>query len=178
MKLSLLPLAFLAAITTVSAGATEIVAELGKISAQTDKVESIVTEFSAGIKGLGDVVPLLIESTELLIDIKKATKVAKASQPFASLDEVIQIVGPTQTLVADVQSLLAALVNAKPKFDKLLIVSPVVLLNLKQQRKATEELNNVVISKVPADFQGLARDLVAPIYVAFDATIAEYSTKR
>lgn len=176
MKLSLLPLAFLAAITTVSAGAAEIVAELGKISTQTDKVESIVTEFSAGIKGLGDVVPLLIESTELLIDIKKATKVAKKSEAL-DLDGVIAIVGPTQTLVADVQSLLAAIVNAKPKFDKLVIVSPVVLLNLKQQRKATAELNDVIISKVPADFQGLARDLVAPIYVAFDATIAEYRKK-
>lgn len=177
MKLSLIPLAFLAAITTVSAGATEIVSELNKISAQTDKVESIVTEFSGGIAGLGDVVPLLIESTELLITIKKATKVAKKSEPL-DLDGVIAIVGPTQALVADVQSLLAALVNAKPKFDKLVIVSPVVVLNLKQQRKATVELNEVIIGKVPVDFQGLARDLVEPIYGAFDATIAEYSKKK
>lgn len=177
MRLSLFPLALLTVATTVIADAAAIVTELGKISAQTDKVEGIVTGFSAGIKGLGDVVPLLIESTELLIDIKKATKVAKASEPL-NLDGVIAIVGPTQALVADVQSLLAAITNAKPKFDKLLIVSPVVLLNLKQQKKATEELNNAVISKVPADFQGLARDLVAPIYVAFDATIAEYSKKK
>lgn len=73
------------------------------------------------------------------------------------------------------QTVLVTLVNAKPKFDKLVIVSPVVLINLKLQKAATDKFSAAVISKVPVDLKETAEGLVAPIDIAFEAALEEYS---
>lgn len=131
--------------------------------------------FSSGLAGLAGVIPLLIDSTSLLEDINSGTKIASSSANL-TVSETLKIASATIALVTDVQSLLKTIVNAKPKFDALLLVSPVVLINLKQQKSATDQFSAAVVGKVPVMFQDFAKGLVAPIDTAFDAAIEKYKT--
>jgi len=171
MRLHILPLTLLA--TTVLADGASILAAISKISTSTTKLNSTVADFSSGLAGLADVIPLLIDSTALLEDIKSGTNVASSSANL-TFGETIQIASATSALVTNVQSTLKTIVNAKPKFDALVLVSPVVLINLKQQKSATDQFSTAVISKVPAAFADFARSLVAPIDTAFNAAIGKY----
>ncbi|RDL31831.1 Uncharacterized protein BP5553_09233 [Venustampulla echinocandica] len=171
MRLQILGLTLLT--TTVLADGASILAAMSKISSSTAKLNNTVTDFSAGLLGLADVVPLLIDSTNLLHDINSGTKVASSSANL-TVPETIQVASATSSLVADVQTVLTSIVNAKPKFDKLVLVSPVVLVNLKEQKRATDKFSAAVVSKLPAAFVEVAKGLVAPIDTAFDAAIAEY----
>jgi hypothetical protein len=145
MHLSILSVSLL--LTTVLADGASILAAMAKISASTAKLNNTVADFPAGIAGLADVVPLLIDSTTLLHDINSGTKVAQQSANLTNA-EVLGVAGATQALVTSVQSVLNTLVAAKPKFDKLLIVSPVVLINLKEEKSATDKFSAAVISKL------------------------------
>jgi hypothetical protein len=55
-----------------------------------------------------------------------------------------------------------------------LIVSPVILLNLKLEKAATDKFAAAVISKVPTALQATAQGLITPIDNAFDSAIAVY----
>lgn len=171
MRLHVLPLALLA--TTVLADGAAVLASIATISTATIKLNTTVANFPSGFAGLIDAIPLLEDSTALLNDINAGTKVASASANF-TFDDTINVAQATLTLVADVQSVLTTIVNAKPKFDELVIISPVVYFNLKQQKTASDQFSAAVISKVPELFQDFARTLVAPIDTAFDAAIAKY----
>lgn len=79
----------------------------------------------------------------------------------------------TQGLVSDVQSTLATIVAAKPKFAKLLL-TPVILLNLVTEKDATDKFSAAVIAKVPTAQQALAKSIVAPVDTAFESAISAY----
>ena len=64
---------------------------------------------------------------------------------------------------------------AKAKFTADLLISPIILLNLKEEKAATDKFSAAVISKVPTAYQGLAANIVAPIDTAFNAAIADYT---
>merc|ERR1711939_750671 len=89
--------------------------------------------------------------------------------------EAIGLAGKIQALSSTVTSTLDTTVDAKSKFDKLLIVSPIVLLNLKQQRSATVDFGDAVTAKVPVELQPVAQNLQAPILAAFDEAIDAYN---
>jgi hypothetical protein len=84
------------------------------------------------------------------------------------------IAGTTQTLSTTVNKTLTDVIAAKPKFDGLLIVSPVVLLNLKLEKKGSDEFGSAVVEKIPEALQGIAQSLLAPIDDSFDEAIAVY----
>ena len=89
--------------------------------------------------------------------------------------EAIGLAGKIQALSSTVTSTLDTTVDAKSKFDKLLIVSTIVLLNLKQQRSATVDFGDAVTAKVPVELQPVAQNLQAPILAAFDEAIDAYN---
>ena len=161
-------------VTTVVADGAAIIGAIQKVSASAAKLNNTVLGFHAGILGLGDTIKLLIDSTSLLNDIKAGTKTAQASAPL-NFDDALAIAGVTVSLVTDVQVVISSIVNAKPTFDKLLIVSPTVLINLKIEKKASDEFSAAIISQLPIEFQDLAKTLVQPIDEGFDAAIAEYN---
>ncbi|OBT42486.1 hypothetical protein VE00_07923 [Pseudogymnoascus sp. WSF 3629] len=171
MRFSVLPVALLA--TTVLADGASIIAAMTKISDATAKLNSTVANFADGLIGLAETVPLLIESTTLLTDINDGTKVASSSANL-TLVETIAVAGATSNLVRGVQSSLQTIVDTKSKFDRLVVISPVILINLEKQKAATNKFSAAVISKVPEPFQGVAQGLVAPVDVAFDSAIAKY----
>ncbi|KAL2060661.1 hypothetical protein VTL71DRAFT_9302 [Oculimacula yallundae] len=168
----LLPVTLL--ITQVLADGASISAAIDKISAAAIQLNETVAEFPDNpIYGLTDIGDLLIDSTAVLKSIKQATKVAEASGELTLL-EAIGLAGKITSLASGVQSTLDSTVAAKPKFDKLLVVSPVVLINLKLQKSATEEFGSKVVEKVPVDLRPIAENLQKPILEAFDKAIASY----
>ncbi|OBT67172.1 hypothetical protein VE03_02668 [Pseudogymnoascus sp. 23342-1-I1] len=171
MRFSILPIALLA--TTVLADGASILASMTKISAATSKLNATIADFHGGLIGLAETIPILIESTQLLNDIKEGTKTAQASAVL-TVDETIQVAGATSDLVKGVQTSLQTIVDTKPEFDELLVISPVILINLEQQKSATDKFSKAVVAKLPEQFQSIAEGLVAPIDVAFDDAIATY----
>jgi hypothetical protein len=168
MLLNLLPLALLA--STVLADGAAIVAALGKISNDTLELQSTVAGWDGDLLG---VLPIVAISTKLLEDINSGTSVAESSANL-TLPEVIGIVGPTETLVSDVQSALATVIAAKEKFARLFL-APIIKIDLELEKAATDKFSAAVVSKVPTAFQGLAESLTAPVDVAFGYAIGNYT---
>lgn len=171
MRFSILPIALLA--TTVVADGASILAAMAKISSDTSKLNATISNFHGGLIGLGESIPILIQSTTLLHDINQGTKTATASAEL-TFDETIQVAGATADLVKGVQSSLQTIVDTKPEFDQLLVISPVILINLEQQKAATDKFSKAVIAKLPEQFRAIAESITAPIDVAFDDAIATY----
>lgn len=168
----LLPFALLA--THVLADGASIVAAIQNISNATLALNTTVATFpDSPVLDLFAIGPLLVNSQTVLNDINEGTTIATDSANL-TLTETIAVAGATTKLAAVVESTLKTLVLAKPKFDKLLIVSPVVLYNLKQQQTATNAFGVAVTAKVPTAYQGLAALLLKPIQTVFNSTIAAY----
>ena len=162
-------LAPLALIGTALADSKSIVGALTTVDDTTVKLGSAVAKWKGDILGT---LPIVAESTALLVQVNKGTKTAKDS---AALDftGTIEVATATNKLVADVNATMTALIGAKKKFDKLLM-SPLIFVNLGLQRKATAEMSAAIIAKVPADLQALAQNLVAPIDKSFELALAAF----
>ncbi|KUJ10988.1 uncharacterized protein LY89DRAFT_595743 [Mollisia scopiformis] len=171
----MLPTILLAfAATQVLADGAAIVSAIDTISSATTTLNDTVTAFPSNpLLALGDVLPLLTDSTALLNDINSATNTAKSSANLSTA-EAFNVAVATLSLQSTVESVLDNIVSAKSRFDKLLIVSPVVLLNLKLEKQATDNFAAAVVSKVPAALQSTAESLITPIDNAFTAAISDY----
>jgi hypothetical protein len=144
------------------------------VSDATVALNNTVTSFPSNpLLDLLDIGPLLTDSVTLLNDINSATSIAQQSANL-SLAETVSIAQSTIALASVVESTLTNIVNAKPKFDKLLVVSPVILLNLKEEKSATDKFGAAVVAKVPTALQATAQNLLAPIDDAFNSAISTY----
>jgi Hydrophobic surface binding protein A len=172
MHISLLPISLLVARALADGAA--IVAAMTTIGNATVKLNSTVSSFPDNpLLDLLDVGGLLTDSISLLNDINAATHIAQASANLTLL-EAISVAQSTISLASMVESTLTNIVNSKPKFDKLVVVSPVILLNLKSEKGATDSFGAAVVAKVPAALQATAQNLLAPIDDAFNSAIATY----
>jgi hypothetical protein len=171
MQLKFLSLAFMA--TTVLADGASILDALSQIQNSSIALNNTVSTFQPGLAGLTEIVPLLSASTTLLADINHATSIASSSANLTDL-EAIGIAGATQSLASAVNSTLGNVISKKKVFDSLLVVSPVVLLNLKLEKDATDKFGDAVVGKVPVGLQGIAENLLAPIDNSFEEAIAVY----
>jgi hypothetical protein len=156
--------------TSVLADGASILAAMARISADSAELNATVSEWNGGILG---VLPITIQSTTLLNDIKNGTAVAQASANL-TLIQAIQVAQATQTLAKGVNSSLETIIAAKTKFDHLLL-SPVILLSLQLQKDASADFSAAVISKVPANLQGAAQVLVGQIQDSFAKAIGIYN---
>ncbi|KHN94080.1 Cell wall galactomannoprotein [Metarhizium album ARSEF 1941] len=168
----LIPIAsiVMALAATAIADGKAITDALTNINTQAEGLNSTVANWQGDLIGA---IPITIKSTQLLTQIKKATKTASQSANL-TMEEALAVAQATGKLSETVQTTLQTIVNAKPKFDKLIILSPVVLLNLELQQDATDEFSSAVVSKVPTDLRSLAQELIKPINDAFAAAIDKY----
>ncbi|UNI17134.1 hypothetical protein JDV02_003510 [Purpureocillium takamizusanense] len=143
---------------------------MNTIKADTVDLGNHAAAFRGDILG---VLPIAIGSLHLLDDIKKGTKTASSSQPLTT-PEALELAGATGDLAKEVNKTLTAIIAAKPKFDKLLVVSPIILLNLEQQQKATKDFSAKVVEKVPKELQAIAQGLIKPIDDGFTQAIGKY----
>ncbi|OBT58480.1 hypothetical protein VE04_01497 [Pseudogymnoascus sp. 24MN13] len=147
---------------------------MAKISSDTSKLNATISNFHGGLIGLGESIPILIQSTTLLHDINQGTKTATASAELTVVETIPEVAAATADLVKGVQSSLQTIVDTKPEFDQLLVISPVILINLEQQKAATDKFSKAVVAKLPEQFRAIAESITAPIDVAFDDAIAKY----
>lgn len=168
MLLKLFPLALLA--STVLADGASILEAIGKIANDTLQLNSTVASWSGDVLGT---LPIIAVSTALLADINSGTQTAEASANLTMAD-TLDVAQATITLVADVQSALGTLIAAREKFIRLLL-APVIEIDLQLEKSATDKFSAAVISKVPATYQGFAEIIVAPVDIAFDYAIGNYS---
>jgi hypothetical protein len=172
MHISLLPISLLVARALADGAA--IVAAMTTVGNATVKLNNTVSSFPDNpLLDLLDIGGLLTDSISLLNDINAATHIAKASANLTIL-EAISIAQSTISLASMVESTLTNIVNSKPKFDKLIVVSPVILLNLKSEKSATDDFGAAVVAKVPPVLKATAQNLLAPIDDAFNSAIAAY----
>ncbi|KAK1995670.1 hypothetical protein LX36DRAFT_612112, partial [Colletotrichum falcatum] len=155
---------------SVLADGAAIVAVMDEVAAQNTELGDAVASWSGGLFGT---LPIIVQSTKLLVKIKEATDVARNSAPLNAI-EAITVAQSTQALAGGVETTLGNVVDAKPKFDKLLL-SPIILLNLKQEKSATDKFSVAVVEKVPEALKGAAGTLVRRIETAFDDAITTYS---
>ncbi|KAI9158079.1 Cell wall mannoprotein 1 [Paramyrothecium foliicola] len=152
----------------ISDGAS-IIASIDTISTDTLALNETVSSWNGGLLGT---LPIIIKSTSLLENIKKGTEVASASANL-TLIEAIQVAQATRALAADVNSTLETIIAAEGKFDRLLL-GPVILLNLKLEKDATEDFSGAVTQKVPESLRGVAELVVRGILQGFDKAIDVY----
>lgn len=169
MKISILaPLALL--VSSVAADAASIVAGIKLIDATTQSLGEKVTAWN-GVLVLGTI-SIVADSTKLLQNLKDAKKAAEKSDPLDDLG-AIQVAQAVIGLSHSVNTTLSNIITAKPKFDAKLL-SPVILLNLKQEQKATDELTEALGPKLPTWAREIAREVIKPIDAAFVLAIAKY----
>lgn len=155
---------------TAMADATALTAAMNKIATQTTDLGNTVKNWKGDILGA---LPITAKSVELLSTINKSIKVAKDTQPL-TFDEALAIATVTVDLANNVNSTLQTIIDTKPKFDKLIVLSPVVLLNLELEQDATDKFSAVVVSKVPDELKAIAQALIEPIDQSFALAIDKY----
>lgn len=139
------------------------------VSRDTVALGDAVSSWSGGPLG---VLPIAGKAGGLLVALKLGAKTAKESTPL-SIEEAVDVYTATQDLSSAVNKTLNALVEARPKFDQLL-VTPVILITLDIQRGAANDFSNRVVEKVPENLQSTARTLVRSIDEDFARVVDAY----
>ncbi|XWW94002.1 hypothetical protein V2A60_001941 [Cordyceps javanica] len=161
-------LAFVALAATAVA---DIKGALDTIGTATVKLNKTVTDYNGGLLGL---VPITTDALCLLDDIHQGTRTAKASKPL-DYDAALDIAGATGTLANDVNDVIDNLVRTRPKFDRLLIVTPIIKGVIETQRSATADLCKAVVAKIPQELAEVALILVKQIDDKFAEGIKAFS---
>lgn len=167
MQLSLISLVALA--FSSFGAAQDIVGAITVIDESTITLGTTVSSWNGALLGA---LPIIKDSTALLIDIKKGKSEAEAAAPLDGAG-TFAVAQATIALASNVNTTLEAVISAKPKFDKFLL-GPVILANLKIEQLATAKFSEAVIDKVPEEFKGVAEILVGGIRDSFDLAIDVY----
>ncbi|KAG6052572.1 hypothetical protein E4U17_005649 [Claviceps sp. LM77 group G4] len=144
------------------------------LTAIQTKTTALGTTVSTWKGLLPDALPITTTSASLLTQIKHTTTTAEATSTSFSFSDALAVAVATGRLSAVVQTTLRIIIDNKPRFDKLLILSPVVLLNLEGLRRATAELSAAVVRRLPGDLGRVAGALVRGIDEAFGEAIDVY----
>lgn len=154
---------------TTTSTPPSIVDALTTVNRTTTKLGSAVTSWHGTLLGT---VPILAESTALLVQVKQGADAAEASAPL-DVPGALAVATAAGALVNSVNATLAAIVDAKPRFERLLL-APLIAVDLGLQRRATAEMSEKVIAKVPEALRELARGLVKPIDESFGVAVEAY----
>ncbi|KAL7900250.1 hydrophobic surface binding protein A domain-containing protein [Trichoderma sp. SZMC 28014] len=170
MKFQLVSLLALLPSALAQTDANPILTALGTITSDTTSLNTTVANFDGDPLNL---IKITIQSAQLLSDINKGTDTANNAANL-TLDQTLAIATATLALATDVNQTITTIINTKPEFDKLLVVDPVILLNLKLEQDATRKFSAAVVSKVPAALQSVAQGLTQGIDDSFSEGIAVY----
>lgn len=156
-------------ITPVLADGAAIVDSLSTLGSSAADLNNTVTSWDGGLLGT---FPIVVDSGKLLSNTKNAKSVAEQSANLTTL-EALAVATSIQGLIGDIDITLTSIVDAKPKFDHLLLGS-VILLNLVLQKHATDEFSDAVVAKVPPELADAATQIVAQVDALFDKAIDVY----
>ncbi|KAK1241311.1 hypothetical protein MKX08_001285 [Trichoderma sp. CBMAI-0020] len=170
MKLQLVSLLALVPSALAQTAPNPILTALGTITSDTTSLNTTVANFDGDPLAL---IKITVQSAQLLSDINKGTDTANKAANL-TLDQTLAIATATLALASDVNQTITTIINTKPKFDKLLVVDPVILLNLKLEQDATRKFSAAVVAKVPEALQSVAQGLTQGIDDSFSEGIAVY----
>lgn len=157
-------------LTPVLADGAAIATAISAIQNATLALGTTVSSWDGGILGA---LPIVGDSTSLLGTINDGTATAKASANLSDLEALTVGLAVIQ-LNTDVNTTLTTLVASKGKFDRTLL-TPIVLLNLEQEKSASEGFSDALLAKLPASFVETGETLAAEISASFDEAIDVYS---
>ncbi|ATY62612.1 antigenic cell wall galactomannoprotein [Cordyceps militaris CM01] len=161
----------LAALATSVVAAADIKSALEAVGAATIQLNKTVTAYQGGLLGL---IPITTDALCLLNDINQGTRTAKASAPL-NYEAALDIASSVGNLANSVDDVINNFIRTKPKFDKLLIVTPIIKGTLETQRAATADLSKAVLAKTPTELAEIAAILVKQIDDKFAEGIKVYS---
>ncbi|KAL1891486.1 hypothetical protein Sste5346_007577 [Sporothrix stenoceras] len=172
MRVSTLIRAALVAVTasTAAASGADIVSALNNVDSETADLQSTVEDWSGGLLGS---IPIVTQSAHVLSAINDGTDTAEDSDPLTT-EEALSIATAVSTLATTVNGTMTALINAHDDFEHLLL-APIVLLDLKTQKSASDDMSAAIIAKVPQALQAIATNLAAPIAASFEQAIEVFS---
>ncbi|KAK2598164.1 hypothetical protein QQS21_005715 [Conoideocrella luteorostrata] len=157
--------------------AATALADLTSVNNALIKINKDIGSLNTTINGwdgqLFSAIPILAQSWGLEGTIKSGTKTADSSGPL-NFDETLVIADSTADVAISAHSILANMVATKPKFDKIIVGTPFALGILKNLRNETAALATSIISKVPAELQPIAKELVGGIDADFAAAVKTY----
>jgi hypothetical protein len=156
--------------TTAAASGTDIVNALNNVDSETQQLQSIVEDWSGSLLGS---FPIVTQSAHVLSAINDGTDTAEDSDPL-TIEEALSIATAVTTLATTVNGTMTALINAHDEFEHWLL-APIVLLDLKTQKSASDDMSAAIIAKVPTALQAIAQNLAAPISASFDQAIDVFS---
>lgn len=157
------------AVSPVVADGAAIIESLGTLSSSSADLNNTVAEWSGE---LFDALPIVTKSVGLLTDTKDAAGVAEESEELTT-EEAATLASSMQGLITDIENTLTTLEEAKPKFDELMM-GPVILLNLKMQKKETDNFSAAVVEKIPEALREVAQGMVDEVAGLFDKAIDAY----
>ncbi|KAM3522235.1 hypothetical protein NHJ13051_005797 [Beauveria bassiana] len=155
---------------TVLADGAAVNTALKTVDKSINALTATLTGFSGNIFGS---LPVLGASLKLKSDIQKATKAASSSQDLTS-DETLSLAETVGTIITDATKSIDAFIAVKPKFDKLLILTPIAAGQIKDLKTATVALGDAIVSKVPAELKDISSQLIGQINAQFDRGSAAY----
>lgn len=175
MRVSTLLRATVLAVTasTAAASGADIVNALSNVDSETQTLQSIVEDWSGGLLSS---IPIVTQSAHVLSAIHDGTDTAENSDPLTT-DEALSIATAVSTLATTVNGTMTALINKHGDFKHLLL-APIVLLDLKAQKSASDEMSSAIIAKVPTALQAIAQNLAAPIDASFAQAIDVFSVSN
>ncbi|OAA66949.1 Cell wall galactomannoprotein [Niveomyces insectorum RCEF 264] len=156
----------------VASGAT-IVQALNNVNTKTQSLEQTVQSWSGDLLGS---LSIVAESASVLQAICAGRDAAQASAEL-TVDEALSIATAVETLATTVNATMTAIIDAHAKFADIL-EAPVVLLDLKAQKSASDAMSSAIVAKVPASLQAIAQSLVAPIDESFALAIDAFSVSK
>ncbi|CAK7273838.1 hypothetical protein SEPCBS57363_005854 [Sporothrix epigloea] len=161
----------LAYATLVIGDGAAIVDALNNVDSETKELQARVQNWSGDLFGT---FPIITQSEHVLSSINDATDTAEDSDPLTA-KEALGIATAVKTLATTVNGTMTAIINAHDDFEHLHIAS-IVLSNLETQKRASNEMSNVIIDKVPTALQAIAKNLAAPVDASFDQAIDVFSS--
>jgi hypothetical protein len=170
MKFQLVSLLALLPSALAQTDPNPILTALGTITSDTTSLNTTVANYDGDPLNL---IKITIQSAQLLTAINQGTDTANKAANL-TLDQTLAIATATIALATDVNQTITTIINTKPEFDKLLVVDPVILLNLKLEQDATRKFSAAVVSKVPEALQAIAQGLTQGIDDSFSEGIAVY----
>lgn len=169
MRVKIILPALLFGIGGVLADGISITGAITAIQNATNVLSNTVAQWNGDILGA---VPIITQSTSLLKIIDEGIAITKASTVLSET-EAVTIGLATTTLATTINSLLVVVVDAKTRFDRVLL-TPVVLLNLEQEKSASSLLSSAVVGKLSEESVAKVQQLFAQIIAAFDGAIGSY----
>ncbi|KAK7740450.1 hypothetical protein SLS53_005291 [Cytospora paraplurivora] len=169
MRISKILPILLVGVGSVLADGISINGAITAIQNATSVLSNTVAAWNGDILGA---VPIITQSTSLLKFIDDGIAIAKASA-ILSETEAVSVGIATTTLATTINALLVVVVDAKAKFDRVLL-TPVILLNLEQEKSATSLFSSAVVGKLSEGSVATGQQLFSQITAAFGSAIGSY----